>query len=99
MHEEAKCYRKPKTSESLAVPNDECAAFPEFHRYLGSPDAEIPCRIGPIRICLSARLLWLEGQQRLARIEIGRNRNMVVHDQPLAIDLLNPAGGAKPHVH
>src|SRR5258708_33018012 len=42
------------------------------------------------------KLLWLEVQHRFAILQIDRHRVLMVHDQPLAVDLTEAAGPTQP---
>src|SRR5258708_12390555 len=42
--------------------------------------------------------LGLEIQHSLTGIEISRNRNVIVHDEPLAVDLAQATSGTNPQV-
>ena len=42
--------------------------------------------------------LWLEVQHRFAMLQIDRHRVLMVHDQPLAIDLTQASGPTQPEI-
>ena len=42
--------------------------------------------------------LWLEGEHCFAMLQIDRHRVMMVHDQPLAVDLTEAGGPTQPEI-
>ena len=43
-------------------------------------------------------VLWLEVQHRFAMLQIDRHRVLMVHDQPLAVDLPEASGPTQPEI-
>src|SRR5437773_11593937 len=42
--------------------------------------------------------LWLEGEHRAACLQIDRHRVLMMHDQPLAVDLTEASGPTQPEI-